>query len=336
MKKKLISVIQLGIGIALIALIIWWMNARGDLAKITDAVHAAASNWPFLVLGFAVFFVCILLCAIRWDVLLRAQGLRLRFSRILVLYFIGHFFSSFMLGATGGDLVKAYYVAKETSGKKTEVVSTVFIDRIMGLLAIIGLMVFMLVVRLPFSLAHAETRMALAFSITLLTLAVVGLLLVFRQNLFERWSFFRNLEGKTTLGEILKKAYSAFHLCFNQRGVIFKTIVLSLVNHLAYVMCAWLFGMALEVRLSFWNYLTVVPPFAAFSTIPLTPGGLGTRELAAIYMFGVFNVPAASAFMISILLYCGVLMWAMVGGVIYTLWSSALGGTVRNKEELQL
>jgi glycosyltransferase 2 family protein len=336
MKKKLISLVQLCIGIGLIALIIWRMKATGNLVKIADAVHAAASNWPLLLLGFAVFFACILLCAIRWDVLLKAQGVRLPFGRILVLYFIGHFFSSFMLGATGGDVVKAYYVAKETSGKKTEVVSTVFIDRIIGLLAVIGLMVFMMLVRLPFFLAHRETKMAMVFSLTLLLLAVGGLLVVFHKNLFERWSFFRNLEGRTAFGEILQRAYNAFHLCFNQRGMIFKTIVLSLVNDLGFVMCAWLFGMALEVKLSFWNYLTIIPTIAAVSAVPLTPGGLGTREATAIYMFGIFNVPAASAFMISILLYFGVLLWAIVGGVIYTVWSSAFGWNVRDKEELQV
>jgi hypothetical protein len=41
---------------------------------------------------------------------------------------VAHFFNSFLLGSTGGDLMKAYYAARETHHKKTEAVMTVFAD----------------------------------------------------------------------------------------------------------------------------------------------------------------------------------------------------------------
>ena len=38
-----------------------------------------------------------------------------------------------LLGSTGGDLLKAYYAARESHHKKTEAVVTVFVDRLIGL-----------------------------------------------------------------------------------------------------------------------------------------------------------------------------------------------------------
>ena len=46
------------------------------------------------------------------------------------------FFNAFLLGSTGGDLLKAYYAARETHHKKTEAVVTVFVDRIIGLFSV--------------------------------------------------------------------------------------------------------------------------------------------------------------------------------------------------------
>ena len=92
-----------------------------------------------------------------------------------MLYFIGHFFNSFMPGATGGDFVKAYYASKESSHKKTEIVATVFIDRLVGLLYMIVMMLAIMTVRFRFFMEHRETRVAMAFNVALLAGAVVGL-----------------------------------------------------------------------------------------------------------------------------------------------------------------
>ena len=50
---------------------------------------------------------------------------------------VAHFFNSFLLGSTGGDLLKAYYAARETHHKKTEAVMTVLVDRLVGLFAML-------------------------------------------------------------------------------------------------------------------------------------------------------------------------------------------------------
>jgi len=51
--------------------------------------------------------------------------------------FVAQFFNAFLLGSTGGDVIKALYAARETHHKKTEAVVTVFVDRLLGLWAML-------------------------------------------------------------------------------------------------------------------------------------------------------------------------------------------------------
>ena len=83
--------------------------------------------------------------ALRFQLLLGVQGIALRVGRVFQLTFIGNIFNNFMLGLTGGDLVKADYVARETQ-KRTEAVITVFLDRIVGLIGLAVLAAAMIAV----------------------------------------------------------------------------------------------------------------------------------------------------------------------------------------------
>ncbi len=320
MKKKIITLLQLALGIGLVVFFFFTISQSGKLDDFRNSVQSAAGNWHLMLVGICLYFLCLFSCTIRWLLLLKVQNFSITFYRALVLYFIGHFFSSFMPGATSGDLIKAIYVARETPDKKTEVVSTVFIDRILGLLGLIILAVTMMCLRLDFFMAHQATRLALVFNIGLLAVTVLGALVVFGRNLAEKWSFFTRLEERTRLGTIITKAYRAFHLCIRNRGVLSKTLLLSFMNHILIVCVIYFIGLSIGARLEFVDYLTVFPVINAIAGLPVTPGGLGMREGAAIYILGALSVPAPTALALSLLVYLITLFWAMVGGIVYMLF----------------
>jgi uncharacterized protein (TIRG00374 family) len=253
----------------------------------------------------------------------------MNFSRALVLYFIGHFFSLFMPGATSGDLIKAIYVARETPDRKTEVVSTVFIDRIIGLFGLIILTVVIMVARLNFFLSYKETKVALVFNLILLVITLAGSFIVFKRNLLEKWSFFSKLEERTKLGKIITKAYNALHVCINCPGVLKKTLVLSFINHIVFIGVAFFIGLSLEIRLRYFDYLTVFPVINAVAALPITPGGLGVREGAVIFLFGALNIPSATALALSLLVYLSTLFWALIGGFVYIVFVYQTGYDLR-------
>ena len=87
----------------------------------------------FIALGLCFMLVSILCCAVRWHLLVKAQGLSLSFKDVFELTMIGNFFNTFMPGAVGGDLIKAWYVAGQEPRRKTKAIFTVLLDRLFGL-----------------------------------------------------------------------------------------------------------------------------------------------------------------------------------------------------------
>ena len=342
--KKLIALLQLALAIGLIVFLFYRMENRGQLM---GAVRSILSHWGYLVAALLMAFACLMLCTVRWNIIMRSYGITLPFREVFQLYFVGHFFNAFMFGAVGGDLIKAVYVAKAVPERRTESVATIFIDRLVGLLALVFLASVVIAIRFRFFLRYPETRKTMAFMIAVLVATVVGLFVVFRQNLLERFSFFRRMEANTALGQILGKVYAAFHHCLRHRGLMTRAIGLSLMNHTTLVMAAWLLGLGLGIRTThpapdavpdappsiavlaheLANYMTVFPIVNGIAAIPATPGGLGTRDVATKFLLGVpeFGVPATRAVPLSLLLYGVMFFWSLFGGGVYMLYVAKAG-----------
>ncbi len=103
--------------------------AQGFLHVFHDVFHDG--QWPWFVAAVLAYSLSPVFGAFRWRMLLRAQGLHLTVGQSWRLTAIGFFFNTFMLGVTGGDVVKGYYIVKRTE-RKAEAVTTVFLDRLVG------------------------------------------------------------------------------------------------------------------------------------------------------------------------------------------------------------
>jgi uncharacterized protein (TIRG00374 family) len=361
-KKKILTLAQLALGVGLITFLFYRMDNKADLL---NALKAIASHPLYLAGALLCFFFCIAMCAWRWKLILAAHDMQLSFLKALELYFIGQFFNAFMLGAVGGDLIKVFVVAKTFPDKKTEAVTTVFIDRFVGLLALVMLMTIIVALRYPFFARYPETQAFAYFVGAILIAIIAGLIVVFQKNVFEHWAIFRRLEASTPLGQMLSRVYSAFHGCLNQRHVLLGTLTISMANHLAIIVAALLLGLGLDIRTvcpphgppttvhsppatmrsvglgplstnpsppilvlaEFSNYLTVFPIINGIAAIPATPGGLGTREYATEFLLGVpeFGVPSTRSIPLSLLLYATTLFWSLVGGIVYASYTLRSG-----------
>ena len=85
--------------------------------------------WAFLSMGPATFVI-----AWRLRLLLSTQDISITHRDAILLSFAGNFFNFAMPGTTGGDLYKAYHIAKRTH-KRAEGVTIVFLDRVIGLIS---------------------------------------------------------------------------------------------------------------------------------------------------------------------------------------------------------
>jgi uncharacterized protein (TIRG00374 family) len=314
MKRWLIVSVQLGIGLGLIAFL---LIRVGGAVGIGDAFRAAATNWPWLLLASGTVFLCILACAVRWQMLLTMQGLRLRFSRTLALYLIGQFFSSLLPGATSGDVVKAYYAAKEARQRKTEAVATVFIDRFIGLLALILFVVLILVWRIRFIWSLPQARLLALVYVGLLVAVVVGVGIVVKTRRRD------GLQEASGWRVQVLRGYEALRQSLSAPGPLAVMMVISIANHAAFVVVEYALARAVGVPLSMMDCMTLFPIINAAGALPVAPGGLGTRDAAAVFLLGLVGVAAGPAMSISLLVYGVMLLFSLIGGVMFLIYAPA-------------
>jgi uncharacterized protein (TIRG00374 family) len=85
--------------------------------------------WSLIALAPTTFIM-----AWRLRILLATQDIALSYRDSLLLTFAGNFFNFAMPGSTGGDIYKAYHIAKRTH-KRTEGITVIIIDRVFGLVS---------------------------------------------------------------------------------------------------------------------------------------------------------------------------------------------------------
>src|SRR6185295_1740576 len=86
-------------------------------------------GWALLTLGPVTFII-----SWRLRLLLRMQDIQLSLRDATLLTFAGNFFNFAMPGTTGGDIYKAFHIARRTH-KRTEGITVVLVDRIIGLIS---------------------------------------------------------------------------------------------------------------------------------------------------------------------------------------------------------
>lgn len=320
MNRKYLALVQSAVGLGLIFWIFHQMQNKSDLL---EALRAAARHWPLLGSALAVFGVCVGLVTVRWQYFLERQGLQLSFGRTLVLYLVGHFFNSFLFGVTGGDIVKAYYAARETRHKKAEAVTTVVVDRAVGLVALVVLAAAMMLVRLRFFLGNPITRFLFFFFLSLFFACVVMALVVLKKPLTVTTE--QGAVSRNRLAAFAQRGYAAVRLCLSPPTLLVKAMLLSLANHILFVLSSYFLGRALEIHLGFLDYLVIFPVISSVAALPITPGGLGTRDVSCRSFLGMLGVAETRAVLLSGLIYAMLLAWSLIGGVVYLIYSCETG-----------
>lgn len=93
------------------------------------------------MIAILIFAPVWLIQSARLVLMLSIQGVRLGYWNATKLTYAGNFFNFALPGTTGGDLIKAYYCTLYTH-RKTEVVTTIFLDRVIGLMGLVVLASF--------------------------------------------------------------------------------------------------------------------------------------------------------------------------------------------------
>jgi hypothetical protein len=289
-----------------------WSKGPQDLWHTLYLVHLGALLLSVFLVGLAMW-----LGVVRWRLVLEAQGLELSLARATRISLVAQFFNSFLLGSTGGDLIKAYYAARETHHRKTEAVTTVFVDRLVGLWAMLLFAGMMMLPNLPMLRQHRELAVPALFILAMLAALSLFLSLAFWGGVSKPFPRARHYLRRLPRGELLERSLDSCRQFGKEKGFLLKAIVLSLVLNIIWVLQISVLGGGLDLSIPFTALLVIVPVIFCISALPITPNGLGVRENLFVLMLAVIAVPRTPALSLSLLASAQGIFWSLIGGVVY-------------------
>ena len=316
-RKSLLTAAQVLVTVALL-----WFVFR-DPAKRAEmlATLRGANPW-WLLAGIAIYGVVELMAGWRWVLLLRVQGVRLSVARTFSLLLIGLFFNFFIPGGTGGDVVKIYYLLKETHGQRTAALLSVLMDRIIGLIALIVLAGVIIALHWEWLVSTPTTAQGVWTTLLILGASVSGILFSFTVTGF---GLVHRLPARFPMRDRLAEFALAYNLYARAWRPSVAAFFLSMGAHLGYFavfFCAAAAFRAEGVRVPTLAQLTAILPVVnTIVAMPISLGGIGIREgLFQVFLGQLCGVTEAVAVVISSTGYLLTLVWGIIGGVIYLMY----------------
>lgn len=275
------------------------------------------SLWPLFValvcLGLSNFTACL-----QWKLLLEKQNVKLGYSRLLKLYYVGLFFNNFMPGNVGGDAKKVYDIRMQGGQDSVGAgLTATFFDRLFGLFFIT---LFALAMGLLFFM-HDEAQRTFMWPSFWIFLGFCALF----ASLFSRrlGRLFCSILTKIFPGKVHSRLIHMF-----ERFQQFRSIklwvgisLLSAVTQALRIFVHYFCGLAVGVDLSISWYFYYIPLVAIVSALPISIGGFGPRELLAQSLFAKAGVANLESVVIQLLAYFVSLVLSLFGAFIFLLGS---------------
>lgn len=261
------------------AALIYFIFTKIDFGDVLGVLQR--SNPAYLAIALLLFVFSKVLAALRLNLYFHELGVPLTQKSNLKLYLLGMFYNLFLPGGVGGDAYKGYRIKKSFGTDTKKVISVLLLDRLSGML-----LLFIYACLLAFFL---ESDLIGNWK-PIFGLAMVLGLLVF-------W--------------YLNNRFFKFVL-----PVFWKSLGYSSWVQLAQLCSVLCIMKALSVPIQAMAYLFVFLISSIVSVLPITIGGIGSRELTFLYGAKFLELNESTSVGVSMVFF---LITALVslGGVYY-------------------
>jgi uncharacterized protein (TIRG00374 family) len=270
--------------------IIAWLVTNIDREQLGQ-LWQQQIDWLMLGFGFSLVMAAVCMSFVRWYLLVRALDLPFTLANAFRLSFVAYLLNFVGVGSVGGDLFKAFFIAREQPGRRAEAVATVVIDRMIGMFAL--LMVASTAILIS-GVADAAPIVRDICNLTLLA-AVVALFTV-ALILIPRFSHSRLVRSLTRIpkaGPIVGRLLIAVGIYRRKLGVLAIVGMLSVGIHILLATSLYLVAVSIfDQHPTLAEHFIIVPLACVAGALPLTPAGLGTFEAAMSLLYRL--LPAES------------------------------------------
>jgi uncharacterized protein (TIRG00374 family) len=286
LKSRVIMILKL----AFVCGLLYFLAKKGFIS--VQAMQQAFQRWDKIIPAVLALLFSVGLGVIRWQWLLEAHNIQLGWVKTLQLTFIGNFFNVALPGAVSGDLIKAFYIGKELKAQKAAAFGSILFDRVVGLSALILLSAGALLFNIG-SPANSGLIRGIQFVLTAGAsgfLAFYTYLFLVREKHDPLLKVLKWMETKVSKLSAITQIYSSLRHYHNHRITILKALGISVIIHMIVGWSCLNFAQALgETHLAIGSLYVVIPLGLLVTAIPVAPAGVGTGNIAFLYLFHLIN-----------------------------------------------
>lgn len=308
MHRWLLVLLQIVVTVGLLALFFHDPDFRRD---ILTALRRADPAW--LVAGVLIAGAENFVGVLRWRVFLRLLRIDVPFWKSVQICLVALFCNTFLLGAAGGDLVRAAYLIRRGADQADALLS-VIMDRVCGLGALV---VFTIVLGAwNYAWLTANPAAALLFhGVLAYELVCAGFVAASLWGASRGWT--RRLPAWVPFPRFIHRLSDGYAKLARHWGATLHALGLSLVMVPAMFGVFFCAARAFDARVSFLEISTLMPIIDVVSSLPISVGGTGVREWAFAQLLGTLaQIPAALAISISLTGFLVNVSWGFVGALL--------------------
>lgn len=290
--------------VAVAALLVYWLW-RSRLLDVALFGHVEL-DWVLVgVLGGQLLSLGLPL--VRWYWLLRARAVGLPPTRAAQIGLISYF-AAILLPATGGqDVVRLFYGTRARPGRGADIVATLLLDRVLGLLGLCVVGILAGIAMLVRTGADVVLQVvAIASGLLLLLSATTGFLLRSKPKEFAR------LIARQPKLAALFSALEAFR---GRKGVLLSSLLVSIAAQLGNCVSMYFGFRALGTPVNLLEAAALTPLVTLTTVVPATPLSIGVSDAAAEGLFAL--VGAATGAEVTMLVRAATALGCLAGGLAY-------------------
>lgn len=296
MHKKSIKILaRLIVSASLIGLLLYVVDAD-ETFRILSEVQPG-----YLVVPVVLLFVQTVVSAYKWKLILAVENVNIDLIFLTRTYLVGQFISLFLPSGIGGDVYRIAQIKSKVSNFALRVSSVVF-DRISGLYGL--LLVAISGVAL---LVYSSLTLLL---LGLVVLAPIAFLLLTASALSDKLLASR-LRLFRTAGAILISQRK-----FIESNRIWAIVAISILFHGNIVLINYLYCHALSIDIRLIELWAIVPLVYLTDMIPVSINGIGIRDSAFVFFFGLLGYLPEHAFALALLVVAMRYAYGSLGGVL--------------------
>jgi uncharacterized membrane protein YbhN (UPF0104 family) len=263
-KARLKNYLKFVLKLVVTAGALYFVYTRIDIFKLTGIL--AQSNFLILFIAMIIFIVSKIISAYRLNLFFKPIGINISSESNLKLYLLGMYYNLFLPGGIGGDGYKIYLLNRKFGVKvKTLFWATMF-DRLSGVMALINLAAIM-----TFFISRGFPFQNIVWIIIPVSYFIFFLVIYF---------FFKEF-----------------------RTIIHKTNLQSLIVQAAQTVSALLILYSAGIDDHIIEYLFVFLISSVVATLPVTIGGIGTREVTFLFGARILNLDTNASIALSLMFY---------------------------------